>query len=184
MTAAKKTTWTPIIEMATTKDPKKFWQLQRIAGLMPAATAAGILNAVGAEQLRCTCPGYIFRTRKAIADGVFNAEALCKHLKHLRANPQMLLDSYEPQGELAAVGQGPATVGQAPVKIRVVDDFKLLVTQAAMDCLTLERATMVELTRTAGWNLFVDKLRALGGKAPTTAPTVSAGRLRRIVIED
>ena len=173
--------WTPVVDIATTKDPNKYWQVQRKVTASTAAIARDVEGAVLTQTLRCTCPGYIFRTRKS------GYRDLCKHLKYVALNPTVLGDEHVELGPKASVGHGPATAG-APVpivrdvfadtvKAKFVDRFKGGYTAAAL----------LNLTSGPSWNGFVNDLRPLMTIKPattTTPATATAGRVRRIVIDE
>jgi len=184
VTAAKaaKIIWIPVVDLATSKDPTKFWQVQRRPGTSPAVVMRDIREAVKAQDLRCLCPSYIFKTRNS------GYEVLCKHLLYVESHPSLLIERYQSAGTLASVGKGPATEA-------VVDPFGALVREKFLERMkarpglgftSLGFTIITGLATGAEWNAFVDDLRLVAPNAMAKAvvPVAGVERLRRIIMED
>lgn len=148
--------WTPVREYVTTKNPDKVWTVEQ--------------NEAG--ELRCHCPGWIFRHRTGRVE--------CKHIRHYRMNPNS--------------GLGVGTVAE---KTSWRDAFEAAVRAAFLarfagtyaSAAGTVRPTVVATTPLyeEHWRGFIDDLRLLTATtAPVEAPK-SAGSglgMRRVVLDD
>jgi len=153
-TAKPKSSWTPVREYVTSKYPDKVWVVEQ--------------NAAG--ELRCHCPGWIFRHRTGHVD--------CKHIRHYKANPSSGLDA-----------------GTTAAKHAWRDDFEAAVRAAFLARFSGSYANasgswrptdvLLGVLYEERWRGFVDDLRLLAPKPETKPEPVQLGLgVRRVVLDD
>lgn len=151
--------WAPVQEFATSKDPNKYWHVDRDPKAAPG------------HEYRCDCPGFVFRWPNETR-GVCKhhhpttGEPICKHVLYViqHENDVEIVETPEQRIENFATGMRRAflrRVWQANKPHRPFDE-----TRAVLQWTLDHAATMGE----AGWNLFVDDVRLLAATTIAPAP--------------